>query len=314
VCGTELERKELKRQEKKRKRKEERKQKKERKRRKRHIKHHGAPLVRALRDLRPSMAGETIIVVGHVVDESEPTTIPLSEKTLEQHRTGNTAAIREALASHEGEGAEEELSVEAIARRKAKRALEQLQADADAERPSTTVEAEKTKRWEEEERQRRQAECWRTLPYLNKNQDRFRLAKDGRDVILQFDRTQEDTFLPDNTDVWVWGTLEVQPPSTHARPHDIVCIMIELTLALDTRGAGQDRPVERALRMEGRGCHDPARRADPRVRGPYDQVEARQRVHRWQLSQVNDKGSCSLPWSASIYTRCSVFRFAWPHG
>lgn len=194
----ELERKVQKRKEKKQRKKEERRHKREKKRRKRHISKHGAPLVRALRDLQPSMAGETVIAVGRIVDEGEP--VPALPAKTEHHH-------RPPAADHDDDEGLDELSAEAIARRKMKKkALERAISSGGGERE----EAESVRRWEEEERRRRQAECWRTLPALNRNQDRFRLAKDGRDVILEFDRRQEDTFLPDNTDLWVWGTLEAR--------------------------------------------------------------------------------------------------------
>jgi hypothetical protein len=203
----ELERKVQKRREKKQRKKEERRHKREKKRRKRHISKHGAPLVRALRDLQPSMAGETVIAVGRIVDEGEP--VPALPAKTEHHKRPPAADQDEGL---------DELSAEAIARRKMKKALERAISSGGGERE----EAESVRRWEEEERRRRQAECWRTLPALNRNQDRFRLAKDGRDVILEFDRAQEDTFLPDNTDLWVWGTLEVpRPPRPHT--HTLTC-------------------------------------------------------------------------------------------
>ncbi len=198
----ELERKVQKRKEKKQRKKEERRHKREKKRRKRHIREHGAPLVRALRDLQPSMAGETVIAVGRIVDEGAPAPA-LPAKTEHHHRPP--------AADHDDDEGLDELSAEAIARRKMKKKALERAISSGGERE----EAESVRRWEEEERRRRQAECWRTLPALNRNQDRFRLVKDGRDVILEFDRTQEDTFLPDNTDLWVWGTLEVTHP-----PHD----------------------------------------------------------------------------------------------
>ncbi len=38
------------------------------------------------------------------------------------------------------------------------------------------------------------SECWRTLPFLKSNQDRFRLKKDQRDIIIEVDEEQD--FLP----------------------------------------------------------------------------------------------------------------------
>jgi hypothetical protein len=153
------------------------------------------------------MAGEEIIVVGRVVDESyTPPSPALSGERTEKWKAKADGWAREERAEEKEEEEEDELSMEAIAKRKIKKAREQAASGDQAD------EAERTKRWEEEERRRRQAECWRALPYLRKNQDRFLLAKDGLDVILQFDTTLEGTFLPDNALVWVWGKLEVCCP------------------------------------------------------------------------------------------------------
>jgi hypothetical protein len=252
-----LERKETKRKQKKQRKKEEKNRKREKKRRKRHLKKYGAPLVRALTDLEPVMAGEEVIVVGRVVDESyAPSSLAPSSERTEKWQAKADGWKKEGKAGEEGEEDEIELSMEAIAKRKLKKAREQ------AVSGDHVDEAERAKRWEEEERRRRQAECWRALPYLNKNQDRFLLAKDGRDVILQFDKTLEGTFLPDNAQVWVWGKLEVGI-LTALFSTLLYCGVLMRTC----RTTGEDRSAARAVCVEGSGRYDPAGRGDPGFRG-----------------------------------------------
>lgn len=161
------------------------------------------------------MTGSEVIVIGRVV-EGEPSLVShavlMGKRPASLHaddrgvRTKNEdggLGTGEPNREEEGKGEEEE-SMESIARRKARKTLEQAMSESTQE-----DETERMRRRDDEERRRRQAECWRTLPHLSRDQERFRLQEDHRDIILQINPDQEDSFLPDHTDVWAWGKLQV---------------------------------------------------------------------------------------------------------
>jgi len=168
-------------------------------------------------DLEPSMDGEEIVVIGRVVpDENDLVLVSSSRHSSSIEKEGSSLLKRGDAAAattckekekedNEEEEEEEEESVESVARKKARKVLLERR-----NQPSTETHAQRMRQWEEHEMLLRQRDCWRTLPFLSKNQDRFRLAQDGHDVVLQFDSGHEDTFLPDNTELWIWGRLEVR--------------------------------------------------------------------------------------------------------